>query len=71
MFEKRAWDEAKAIVALGWKVLTASQSRWRLSFLSYYFYGTEMKYCKTQTLLSDFVAAATDSKNILMDSDVI
>ena len=60
MFEKRAWDEAKAIVALERKVLAASQSRWRLSFLSCYFYGTEMMHCKTQTLLSDFVAANSD-----------
>ena len=39
--------------------------------LSYYFYGTEMMHCKTQTLLLDFVAANSDRfKSIVTGGDV-
>ena len=44
VFEKRAWDEAKAIVALERKVPPASQTDGDRLFcaLGYYFYRTEM-----------------------------
>ena len=46
VFEKRAWDEAKAIVALEWKVPPVKADGDRLfCALGYYFYRTEMMHC--------------------------